>query len=30
MVELVEADTTTENNFVPPEILGQMTGALPS
>ena len=27
MVELVEADTTTENNFVPPEILGQMTAA---
>jgi NAD(P)-dependent dehydrogenase (short-subunit alcohol dehydrogenase family) len=27
MVELVEADTTTENNFVPPEILGQMTDA---
>ena len=24
MVELVEADTTTENNFVPPDILGQM------
>jgi NAD(P)-dependent dehydrogenase (short-subunit alcohol dehydrogenase family) len=27
MVELVEAETTTENNFVPPEILGQMTAA---
>ena len=27
MVELVEAETTTENNFVPPEILGRMTGA---
>ena len=27
MVELVEADTTTENNFVPPEILGQMGAA---
>jgi hypothetical protein len=26
MVELVEAETTTENNFVPPDILGQMTG----
>jgi NAD(P)-dependent dehydrogenase (short-subunit alcohol dehydrogenase family) len=26
MVELTEAETTTENNFVPPEILGQMTG----
>ena len=25
MVELTEADTTTENNFVPPGILGQMT-----
>ena len=24
MVELTEADTTTENNFVPPEILAQM------
>lgn len=28
MVELTEADTTTENNFVPPEILAQMTGQL--
>jgi NAD(P)-dependent dehydrogenase (short-subunit alcohol dehydrogenase family) len=27
MVELTEADTTTENNFVPPEILAQMGGA---
>ncbi len=27
MVELTEADTTTENNFVPPEILGQVAGA---
>ena len=26
MVELTEADTTTENNFVPPEILAQMGG----
>ena len=26
MVELVEADTTTENNFVPPNILGDVTG----
>jgi len=26
MVELVEAETTTENNFVPPEILAQMGG----
>jgi len=25
MVELTEAETTTENNFVPPEILAQMT-----
>ena len=30
MVELVEAETTTENNFVPPEILGQMTGQAPT
>jgi NAD(P)-dependent dehydrogenase (short-subunit alcohol dehydrogenase family) len=30
MVELVEAETTTENNFVPPEILGQMTGQAPA
>jgi NAD(P)-dependent dehydrogenase (short-subunit alcohol dehydrogenase family) len=30
MVELVEADTTTENNFVPPEILGDMNAALSS
>ena len=29
MVELTEAETTTENNFVPPEILAQMTGQLP-
>ena len=28
MVELTEADTTTENNFVPPEILGQVTAQL--
>ena len=28
MVELTEADTTTENNFVPPEILAQMNAAL--
>ena len=27
MVELTEADSTTENNFVPPEILGQMSAA---
>jgi NAD(P)-dependent dehydrogenase (short-subunit alcohol dehydrogenase family) len=27
MVELVEADTTNENNFVPPEILAQLGGA---
>ena len=27
LVELTEADTTTENNFVPPEILGQMGAA---
>jgi crotonobetainyl-CoA:carnitine CoA-transferase CaiB-like acyl-CoA transferase len=25
MVELTEAETTTENNFVPPDILGAMT-----
>jgi hypothetical protein len=24
MVELTEADTTTENNFVPPDVLGQV------
>jgi NAD(P)-dependent dehydrogenase (short-subunit alcohol dehydrogenase family) len=30
MVELVEADTTTENNFVPPEILAQLQASLPS
>ena len=30
MVELTEAETTTENNFVPPEILAQMGAALPS
>ncbi len=24
MVELIEAETTTENNFVPPEILGDV------
>lgn len=28
MVELVEADTTTENNFVPPEILAMMNAQL--
>jgi NAD(P)-dependent dehydrogenase (short-subunit alcohol dehydrogenase family) len=28
MVELVEADTTTENNFVPPGILGELGGAV--
>ena len=28
MVELTEAETTTENNFVPPEILAQMNAAL--
>lgn len=28
MVELTEADTTTENNFVPPEILAQMSAQL--
>jgi short-subunit dehydrogenase len=27
MVELVEADTTTENNFVPPDILAQFAAA---
>lgn len=26
MVELTEAETTTENNFMPPEIIAQMTG----
>ncbi len=30
MVELTEAETTTENNFVPPGILGQMSADLPS
>src|SRR5471030_1053666 len=30
MVELTEAETTTENNFVPPEILAQMGAAAPS
>ncbi|MGO9875173.1 MAG: SDR family NAD(P)-dependent oxidoreductase [Acidimicrobiia bacterium] len=30
MVELTEADTTTENNFVPPEILTQMSAQRPS
>jgi hypothetical protein len=30
MVELVEADTTSENNFVPPDILGQMGAAIPT
>jgi short-subunit dehydrogenase len=30
MVELTEAENTTENNFVPPEILAQMTGQLPN
>ena len=29
MVELTEAETTTENNFVPPDILAQMGAALP-
>ena len=29
MVELTEADSTTENNFVPPEILAQMAALLP-
>lgn len=29
MVELVEAETTTENNFVPPEILAQLQAQLP-
>ena len=28
MVELTEADTTTENNFVPPEILAQLAAQL--
>ena len=28
MVELTEADTTTENNFVPPEILAQVAAQL--
>ena len=28
MVELTEAETTTENNFVPPEILAQMSAQL--
>ena len=28
IVELTEAETTTENNFVPPEILAQMNAAL--
>jgi hypothetical protein len=27
MVDLTEADTTAENNFVPPQILSQMGGA---
>jgi hypothetical protein len=26
MVELVEAETTEENNFVPPEIVAQLPG----
>jgi NAD(P)-dependent dehydrogenase (short-subunit alcohol dehydrogenase family) len=30
MVELTEAETTTENNFVPPEILAQMGARLPT
>jgi NAD(P)-dependent dehydrogenase (short-subunit alcohol dehydrogenase family) len=30
MVELTEAETTTENNFVPPEILAQMGAQLPN
>jgi NAD(P)-dependent dehydrogenase (short-subunit alcohol dehydrogenase family) len=29
LVELTEAETTTENNFVPPEILAQMGAQLP-
>jgi len=29
MVELTEAETTTENNFVPPDILAQMGAVLP-
>ncbi len=29
MVELTEADTTTENNFVPPDILGAVAAAAP-
>src|SRR6266513_693160 len=29
MVELIEAETTTENNFVPPDILAQMGAVLP-
>jgi len=29
MVELTEADTTTENNFVPPDILARMGAQLP-
>jgi NAD(P)-dependent dehydrogenase (short-subunit alcohol dehydrogenase family) len=28
MVELTEADTTTENNFVPPDVLGQVADAV--
>ena len=28
IVELVEADTTTENNFVPPDILATLTGRI--
>jgi hypothetical protein len=30
MVELTEAETTSENNFVPPEILSQLGGAVTS
>ena len=28
MVELTEAETTTENNFVPPDILAQVAAQL--
>jgi hypothetical protein len=30
LVELVEADTTTENNFMPPEIAAVLTARLQS
>ena len=30
MVELVEADTTTENNFVPPDVLGGLAANAPA